>query len=152
MNRRLAKLLQVFVVGTGIGALAFLLIEPHFEGRNARATLTRIYFDDPFLAYVYIASIPFFVAAYQAFKALGDAAGARSLAPETLKRIRTVKHCGIALVGLVAVGEVFILSGDSDDRAGGVFMGILFGAGAVAIAVAATMFERVCQNRPASQQ
>ncbi len=50
------------VVFLGIGALGFLLWEPHLEGRNAHATTFEIYFHDPFLAYVYVGSIPFFVA------------------------------------------------------------------------------------------
>jgi len=36
--------------------------------------------------------------------------------------------------------------GDSDDRAGGVFMGILFTFGSIVIATAAAMFQRVLQN------
>ena len=61
------------VVLIGLGALALLLWEPHLEGRNAHATLFEIYFNDPFLAYAYGASIPFFVSLYQAFKLLGYA-------------------------------------------------------------------------------
>lgn len=41
---------MVVVLG-GIGALAFMLWEPHLEGRNAHAGLFEIYFKDPFLAY-----------------------------------------------------------------------------------------------------
>ena len=63
--------LQVVIVLIGIGALALMLWEPHIEGRNAHATLFEIYFKDPFLAYAYLASTPFFVALYQAFKVLG---------------------------------------------------------------------------------
>ena len=71
MKRSSTIFLQVVIVLIGIGALALLLWEPHIEGRNAHATLFEIYFKDPFLAYAYIASIPFFVALYQAFKLLG---------------------------------------------------------------------------------
>lgn len=42
--------LQAVVVLIGIGALAFLLWEPHLKGRNANATTFEIYFNDPFLA------------------------------------------------------------------------------------------------------
>jgi hypothetical protein len=51
--------LQVVIVLIGIGVLAFMLWEPHVEGRNAHATVFEIYFHDPFLAYAYIGSIPF---------------------------------------------------------------------------------------------
>ena len=71
MKRSSTIFLQVVIVLIGVGALAFMLREPHIEGRNAHVTLFEIYFKDPFLAYAYIASIPFFVALYQAFKVLG---------------------------------------------------------------------------------
>jgi hypothetical protein len=71
MKRRSTILLQVVIVLIGIGALAVMFWEPHIERRNAHATLFEIYFKDPFLAYAYIASIPFFAALYQAFKVLG---------------------------------------------------------------------------------
>ena len=52
----------------------------------------------------------------------------------------------IAIIGFVAVGEIFIMLGNSDDRAGGVFMGILITFGSVVVATAAAVFERVLQN------
>jgi len=67
MNRSLVLLLQVVIVLIGLATLAFLLGEPHFEGRNAHATTFAIYFKDPFLAYVYLGSVPFFIALCRAF-------------------------------------------------------------------------------------
>ncbi|MEK7529195.1 MAG: hypothetical protein AAB592_05500 [Patescibacteria group bacterium] len=62
MKRSSTIFLQTVIVLIGIGALAILLWEPHLEGVNANATtLSEIYFDDPFLALVYIWSIPFFM-------------------------------------------------------------------------------------------
>src|SRR5215470_16450413 len=73
MKRSSTIFLQIVVVLFGIAVLAFLLWEPHVEGRNKHATVFEIYFKDWFLAYVYIASIPFFMALVQAFKVLGYA-------------------------------------------------------------------------------
>src|SRR5689334_2790172 len=56
--------LRGVLVLIGLGAFGLLLWEPHLEGRNAGATLYRIYFQDPFLAYAYVAAIPFFVGLY----------------------------------------------------------------------------------------
>ena len=75
MKRSSAAFLQGLIVLIGIGALGLILWEPHLEGRNAHATPFEIYFKDPFLAYAYVASIPFFVALYQAFKVLGYIGG-----------------------------------------------------------------------------
>lgn len=52
---------RVGIVLFGVAALTFLLWEPHLEGRNVHATVYQIYFNDPFLAYAYIASLPFFL-------------------------------------------------------------------------------------------
>src|SRR5215467_14229954 len=143
MKRSSTIFLQVVIVLIGIGALAIMLWEPHIEGRNAHATSFEIYFRDPFLAYAYIASVPFFVALYQAFRVLGYAGQNKVFSQAAVKALRTIKYCAIAIIGFVAVGEIFIMLGDSDDRAGGVFMGILITFGSIVIAAAAAMFERI---------
>jgi hypothetical protein len=57
-----------------------------------------------------------------------------------------MKFCAIAIIGFVAVGEIFIMMGDSDDRSGGVFVGVLITFGSIVIATAAATFERILQN------
>ena len=146
MKRSSTIFLQAVILLIGIGALAVMLWEPHLEGRNAHATLFEIYFKDPFLAYAYIASIPFFAALYQAFKVLGYVRQNKTFSQATVKALGTIKYCAIAIIGFVAVGELFIMLGNSDDRAGGIFMGILITFGSVVIAIAAAMFERILQN------
>ena len=144
--RRSTIFLQIVIVLIGIGALVLLLWEPHIEGRNAHATLFQIYFNDPFLAYAYIASVSFFVALYQAFKFLGYVRQDTVFSHASTKTVRTIKFCALALIGFVAAGELFILFSDSDDRAGGVFMGLLIAFGSSVIAAAATVFEGILRN------
>lgn len=146
MKRSSIVFLQIAIVLIGISALALLLWEPHLEGRNAHATLFEIYFKDPFLAYAYIASIAFFVALYQAFKLLGYARQNKVFSQAAANALRTIKICTLAMIGFVAIGELFIMFSNSDDRAGGVAMGILIIFGSTLIATAAAMFERVLQN------
>src|SRR5437762_5043485 len=146
MKRGSILFLKAVLVLIGIGGLTLMLWEPHVEGRNAHATLFEIYFNDPFLAYAYIASIPFFVALYQAFKVLGHAGQDKVFSPAAVKALRTIKHCAMAIIGFVAVGEIVIMLGDSDDRAGGVFMGILITFASTVIATAMAVLERVLQN------
>lgn len=143
LNKGAVTFLQAVVVLVGIAALAFMLWEPHLEGRNARATLFEIYFKDPFLAYAYLASVPFFAALYQGFKALGFIGRGEAFSPAAAKALRIMRYCALSLIGFVALGELFILSADGDDRAGGVFMGLLVSFGAVALAAAAAALERV---------
>ena len=139
--------LQIVIVLIGIASLALLLWEPQIEGVNAHATNFEIYFKDPFLALVYIGSIPFFVALYQAFKVLGYAGQNKIFSPAAVKALRTIKYCALATIGFVVVEEIFIiLNHGSDDAAGGVFIGVLITFGSIVIATAAAMFERILQN------
>jgi hypothetical protein len=146
LNRGAARILQALTVVVGIAVLAFLLWEPHLEGRNAHATVFQVYFHDPFLAFAYVGSIPFFVALYKTFEVLGYAGPS----PQVAKALRTIRTCALVVIGFVAIGEVFIVLGDSDDHAGGVFMGVLVTLGALAVAAAATRFERSLRNAGAA--
>lgn len=146
MKRSSTLFLQIVIVLIGLGALALLLWEPHLEGRNAHASLFEIYFKDPFLAYAYIGSIAFFVALFQAFKVLGYAGQNQVFTQAAVKALRTIKYCAMTIIGFVVVGELFIMFNDSDDRAGGVFMGVLITFGSIVMATAAAVFERILQN------
>jgi hypothetical protein len=148
MNRILARFLQAAVLLFGIAALAFLLLEPQFEDRNAHATQFQVYFNDPFLAFVYLGSIALFAAVYRAFRLLGEVAVQGVFPPSAPQTFRFIRQCALVLVGFVAVGEVFILLQTGEDRAGGVAMGVLIGLGCVAVALVASKFER--NLRPAS--
>ena len=139
--------LQAVVVLIGISTLALLLWEPHLEGRNAHATLFEIYFKDPFLALAYLGSIPFFAALYQAFRVLGYVRQNTVFSQASVDALRTIKQCAIAIIGFVAVEEIFImLNHGSDDPAGGVFMGILITFGSIVVANVAAVFEGILQN------
>lgn len=146
MKRVGILLLRAILLPIGFGVFAFLLWEPHIEGRNVNATLFAIYFEDPFLAYSYIASIPFFAGLYQIFKALGYVGNSKGVSIETMASLRTIRFCAISVLGFVAVGEVFIFLSESDDRAGGVFMGILIAFASIVMAAAMTVFERKLQK------
>ena len=146
MMRISTILLRIAIVLIGIGALAVMLWEPHIEGRNAHATIFEIYFKDPFLAYAYVASIPFFAALYQAFKLLGFKGRDEVFSRRSVRALRAIKYCAVATVGFVIVGEICLMFGDSYDRPPAVFMGILLTFAFAVIAAAATVFERLVQS------
>ena len=146
MKRASTIFLQVVIVLLGIGVLALLLWEPNLEGRNVNATLFEIYFKDPFLAYAYIGSIPFFVALYQAFKLLGYIRRNEIFSQRSVRALRTIKYCALAIIGFVAVSVIFMIGGDRDDRPGGTFMRILITFPSIVVAIAAAVFERILQN------
>ena len=148
MKRSSTIFLQVVIVLIGIGALALMLWEPHIEGRNAHATLFEIYFNDPFLAYAYTASILFFVALYQAFKLLGYIGRNEVFSQRSVKALRIIKYCAMILIAFIAGAEVyfFIIVRGKDDIAGGVMIGLLLIFVSVVIATTAAVFERIVQN------
>lgn len=146
MKRSATLVLRAVLVLIGVGAIAFLLWEPQVEGRNANATQFAIYFKDPFLAFAYVGSIPFFVGLYQAFKVLGYAGQDKEFSASVVRSLRTIKYCAMAIIGFVVVGEIFIMMNTSDDRAGGVFMGILITFASVVVATAMTVLERALQS------
>jgi len=148
MKRSSTIFLRVVIVLVALGALALMLWEPHLEGRNAHATLFQIYFNDPFLAYAYTASIAFFVALYQAFKLLGYVARNEIFSQGSVKALRTIKYCAMTLVAFILGAEAyfFIAVRGKDDIAGGVMMGLFLIFVSVVIATAAAVFERTLQS------
>jgi DUF2975 family protein len=149
MNRRSTIFLQIVIVLIGIAALALLLWEPQIEGVNKNRTNFEIYFQDPFLALVYAGSIPFFIALYQAIRALGYVGRNEVFSPEVVKALRIIKYCALAIIGFVVLEELFILfSGNRDLENPGapIFMGILIAFPSIVVATVAAMFERILQN------
>ena len=139
--------LQVVVVLIGIGALTLMLWEPHIEGRNAHATLFQIYFNDPFLAWAYTASISFFVALYQAFKLLGYIGQNKVFSLNSVRALRTIKYCAMTIVGFIVPAEAYLfIVRPGDNIAGGVFMGVLISFISIVVATAAAVFERLLQS------
>ena len=149
MKKGLTTFLQAVTILVGVGVLALMLWEPHLEGVNAHATLFEIYFKDPFLAYVYTASIFFFVAVYQAFKLFGLLGRNEGSSERSVKALRTIKYCAIALAASIVTAQcyLFIVVRDrSDDIAGGVAMSLLLLLLAATMAIVAAVFQRRVQN------
>ena len=143
MKSSSALFLQVLIVLLGIGTLGLMLWEPHLEGRNAHATIFEIYFKDPFLAYVYVGSIPFFVALHRAFGLFGHVRRNGTFSQVTLNALRVIKRCAMAIIGFVAGAVIFIIMfGDREDRPAGIFMSFLVAFTASVIAIAAAVCAR----------
>src|SRR2546421_5781097 len=145
LKRSSTAFLQTVIVLIGVGALAFLVWEPHVEGVNSHATLFDKYLN-LFVAYAYIASIPFFVGLYQAFKVLGYARQNKIFTQEAVNALWIIKFCAMAIIGFVAVSVIFMIGGDRDDRPGGVFMRMLVTFPSIIVATAAAIFERILKN------
>ena len=149
MKRSSTIFLQVVLVLIGIADLALLLWEPHIEGRNAHATLLEMYFNDPFLAYAYSASLSFFVALYQAFTLLGYIGRNEVFSERSVRTLRTIKYCAMTLIAFLLGAEGYfniVQRRVEEDIAGGVMMGLVMIFISVVVATAAAVFERILQG------
>ena len=149
MKRSSSVFLQVVIVGLGVVVLALLLWEPQVEGRNVHATQFEVYFKDPFLLYIYLAFVPFFVALYQGFKLLGWARRDEVFLQHSVRAVQIIKYCAIttAIFILGAEAYLFIFIRGKDDIAGGVMMGAFIILVSAIIATAAAVFQRILQNK-----
>ncbi|OGG00643.1 hypothetical protein A2Y99_05370 [Candidatus Gottesmanbacteria bacterium RBG_13_37_7] len=129
-----------------IGALIWMIWFPQLEGRAVNLDLISIY-KDPLILYAYIASIPFFVALYQAFNLLGYIDGNKVFSQLSVKAVRNIKYCAVITSGLIVLGILYIrLSVIDDDPAGITALGIFSTFASIIVATAAAVFQKLLQN------
>jgi hypothetical protein len=143
--KNLALGIQTILLSIAISILTALLWEPWVEGVNANATMLReIYFDDPFLAYIYFAFIPVFVGLYKGFKLAGNFGRGEMYSRSSMEALRAIKYCAFAFAGYIflAVVYIFITMRGKDDIAGGVAMGFFMIVTSAIVATVSARFER----------
>src|SRR5438552_15707350 len=148
MKRGSTIFLQALILLFGVGVFALLLWEPQVEGRNVNARLFEIYFQDPFLAYIYLAFVPFFVGLTRAFKILGYVRRNEIFFQRSVRALRIIKYCALTTATFILGAEayLFIFMRGKDDIAGGVMMGVCIIFVSAIIATAAAVFERILQS------
>ena len=139
--------LRAVVVLIGIVAIAVMIRFPLTEGRAVNLDLFSIY-ADPFIIYGYLASIPFFIALYQAFKLLGYIGENKAFSPNSVKAFRTLKYCAITLSILIVVAVLYIMMfhAKDDDPAGFIAVDIVTTFASIVVATAASVFEKIVHN------
>jgi MFS superfamily sulfate permease-like transporter len=147
MKRSSIIFLQTVIVLIGIVALAILIRFPLTEGRAANLDLFRIYFD-PFILYGYAASIAFFIALYQAFKLLGYIGQNKVFSSNSVRTLKSIKYCAIALSILIVTAGLYIRISHNkeDDPAGFLAICIVTTFISIVVATAAAIFEKILQN------
>ena len=127
-----------------------LLWEPQVEGRNKNSTQFEIYVQDPFLAIVYVGSIPFFVALYKAIRTLGYVRTNQVLSTKVVNALRTFKYCEFAIIGFVVIEELWIMllvnESDIDNPGAPILLGLLIVLPSIVVATVAAMLERNLQD------
>jgi hypothetical protein len=138
--------LRIVISLIGILTLTGMIWFPQLEGRAANLDMISIY-KDPLIIYTYVASIPFFVALYQALRLLGYVDNGQVFSPLAVQSVRIIKYCSLTIPVLIILGEAFvILSTNGDDVAGPVALGMYATFASIVIATAVAVFERLLQN------
>lgn len=146
MKRSSTLFLKVVILLIAIGALAGLIWFPRTEGRAANLDLISIY-TDPFIIYIYIASIPFFVALYQAFKLLNFIDANKAFSQSAISTLKNMKFASLSLIGFIALAVFYIrFFVHGDDPAGPTALGIFTAFASGVIATAAGVFQKLLQN------
>jgi hypothetical protein len=147
MKRISIIFLQAVIVLIGIVAVAILIQVPLTEGRAANLDLFSIYFD-PLILYGYAASIAFFVALYKAFKLLGYIGQNEVFSLNSVRALKSIKYCAIALSILIVMAGLYIriFHNKKDDPAGFLAICIVTTFVSIVVATAAAIFEKVLQN------
>ena len=150
MKRGSTLFLKLIVVLLAIVVLTWMIVFPRSEGVAANLDLISIY-TNPFVIYLYVAWMPFFVALHQAIKLLGFVENNTIFSQAAVKAVRNIKYCAIVYIGFIAAAVSYILvmakvtNGD-DDPAGFVAIGLVLIFASSVIATAAAVFQRLLQN------
>lgn len=146
MKKSSTLFLKVVILLIAIGVLAGLIWFPQTEGRAASLDLISIY-TDPFIIYIYIASTPFFVGLYQAFKLLNLIDANKAFSQGAVSTLKNMKFASLSLIGFIALAEFYIrFFAHGDDPAGPTALGILASFAIAVIATAAAVFQKLLQN------
>jgi len=147
MKPRSTVFLQAVIVLIGIVTLAIMIRFPLTEGRAENLDLFSIYLD-PFILYGYAASIAFFVALYKAFKLLGYIGQNKVFSLNSVKTLRSIKHCAIVLSILIVAAGIYIriFHAQDDDPAGFLAICIVTTFVSIIVATAVAVFEKILQN------
>lgn len=146
MNRGSTLFLKVVILLIGIGATACLVWFPQTEGRASNLDLISIY-SDPFIIYIYIASIPFFFGLYQAFKLLNLIDANKAFSQNAVNTLKNMKFAALVLIGFIVLAGLYLrFFVQGEDIAGPTAFGIGFSLVIAVIATAAAVSERILQN------
>lgn len=147
MKRIPILFLQAVIVLIGIVALAVMIRFPLTEGRAVNLDLLSVY-ADPFIIYGYVASIPFFIALYQAFMLFAYALRNQVFSLNSVNALRVVKQCAMIMGALIVLAALYILMFHhaDDDPAGFIAMSVATTFVSIVIATAASVFEGIVRS------
>ena len=149
MKQSSTLFLKIVLIIMGIVVIAVMLWFPQVEGRNKNSDPISLYFNDPFLAYVYLGTVPFFFALYQAFKLLGYIEHNQTFSLGSVTALGNIKYSAFVVMGFMAGAIMWVRimsSVDGDDPAGFIAIGSAVILISTVVSVFAAVLQKLFQN------
>ena len=127
----------------GLGIAVFLLWEPQVEGRNVGKNWFEIYFQDPYLAYVYLGSIPCFIGIFKVIQFLGRVRDGKAFSAKAVTDLKVIRQLALRTMGLAFIGQGILFINTSDDRAGGMTIGMFIQFSALVVIAITTVANEI---------
>ncbi len=134
----------VFLLGTIVLVLCIFGL-PTIALRVAGTDFARLLY--PVFIVMYIAAVPFFVALYHTLKILNYIDANKAFSELTVKALKMIKRCAIAVCTIYVVGmPFFYLLAEQDDAPGVILIGLVFVFASGVIAIIAAVLQRILQE------
>lgn len=139
-------LLKLILVGAGAGAFLFYGIaipSIAYEARNGEY----LYILYPILVGFFLTSIPYYLGLYQIYKILTYIDSNNAFSDVTVKTLRNIRNCGLAgsVIFLLTLPFIYFAA-ELDDAPGLILIGMVFVTAPFAIAVVASVIQKVLQS------
>lgn len=146
MKKSSTLFLKIIICLSAVVVFAGLIWFPKTEGRATNLDLFSIY-TDPFIVYIYLASMAFFFGLHQGFKLLKIIDENKAFSQAAVSTLKNIKITSLALIGFIAIAEFYIhFFAQGDDIAGPTMMGLLMIIAFGVIATASGIFQKLFQN------
>jgi len=148
MKQASTLFLKITLIVVGGSVLAFCIFAiPSISNGVGIEWPDLAYLKYPILIGGYLTAVPFFIALYQAFKLLTYIDKNTAFSGASVKALKYIKYCGIAMSVLYLAGmPILIQIADADDAPGAVGFGMLFAAAPVVVSVFAAVLQKLLQN------
>lgn len=138
--------LSVLLIGLPILALCIFLV-PEIANYTAE-----LYPDWSFIKYLvfitfYAASVPFYIALYQAFKLLTYIDRNEAFSNLSVTALRNIRNCAITISSVYVLGmPLFYLMAEADDAPGVILIGMALIFAPLVVAVFAAVLQKLLKN------
>jgi len=125
VKRDATIILKGVILLVGIATLIFYIFcVPDIASSDVKMNPESAYLQYPFLLAVFVLSLPFFIALYQAFKLLSYIDKNKTFLELSVEALKVIKSCAIIISVFIVGGILFVAIFLDGDRAGIIALGL----------------------------